>query len=158
VEAARRESYIDRLGLWAGGWALSAAVWWPIQIVFHPDEILGDGALGGIGLLIMFVLWVLLAVLGVPVFREATREQPARPTRLATTKVIGLGVAAWIVERQALVAGNDVARGVAFAASLLMPFAFIAALMIVTGEDRQQRRGWQTLAGLAVVLACLRIA
>jgi len=51
--------------------------------------------------------------------------------------------------------GNDVAPSVAFAASLLMPFAFIAALMIVTGEDRQQRRGWQILVGLGVVLACL---
>jgi hypothetical protein len=39
-----------------------------------------------------------------------------------------------------------------------MPFAFVAALMIVTGDDRQKRRGWQILGALAVALACLRIA
>jgi hypothetical protein len=29
--------------------------------------------------------------------------------------------------------------------------------MIVTGGDRQKRRGWQILGGLAVAPACLRI-
>jgi hypothetical protein len=157
VDAARREVFIDRLGLWAGGWALSASVWWPIQIVFYTQNILGEGALGGLGFLLMFAVWVFLPFIGVSVFREATREKAARPTKFATTKVISLGTAAWIVERQALVAGHDVTPTVALVGSLLMPFTFIGALMIVTGEHRQKRRGWQILAGLAVLLACLRL-
>jgi len=58
TDATRWESVVDHLVLWAGGWALSVATWWPIQVVFHTDRIVGDGGLGGIGLLVMFVAWV----------------------------------------------------------------------------------------------------
>ena len=158
AEAVSKESFVDRLGLWGGGWALSVALWWPIQIVFHPGKILGDGGLGALFVLVCFFGWVFFIFFGVMTYREAAKENAPGTVRFSAAKVIGLGVVAWLLEGQVLVAVNNVGNGVALVASLLMPFAFVAASLIVTGRDRNQRTGWLTLLALAIALACLRIA
>src|SRR5689334_22380251 len=125
----RQESLVDRIGLWMGGWALSAAVWGPVQVVAHPDKVLGDGGLGAIGLLVMLAGWVFFVVIGVAAFREEVHERSDGVVEFATARVLGLGAAAWIAERQALVdGGHQVTTAVALVASVLMPFVFIAAL------------------------------
>jgi hypothetical protein len=144
-------STFDRVGLWASAWALSAAIWWPIQVTFYPDRILGDGGLGGIVFLLMAAVWIAFMVVGVLAFRE---ELDGRRGLVA---VLGLGVLAWLVEREILTAAHRTPTAVALAASVLMPFTFIAALMIVTGTGRDRRRGWLILAGLGVALAALRV-
>jgi hypothetical protein len=158
METGSESRLVAYSGLYFACWWLSAATWYVTHGIYAND-IGGDGGLGAMTGLMMVGVGVFLVVVGVLTLRETVGELPTRPGRLATTRVIGLGVVIWVVERQALVAGGrEVATAVALVASLLMPAAFIAALLLVTGGKPGRRRAGLMSVGLAVALVLLRLA
>ncbi|MFJ3224300.1 hypothetical protein ACIPJS_13170 [Streptomyces sp. NPDC086783] len=148
-ERTLQEWCSDRLGkeivsTWAAGIVLGVPAWILIEIFWHPDSILGDGGLAGLGLVFILAVATLFAWTGVMIVRETFAKSLVMAGRARrrslTVQVLAVGGAGWVTLRAILVFGNHVSPtvGVISAIPLAAPYP-LTFLALVMREDVRWR-------------------
>ncbi|MEW2620759.1 hypothetical protein [Streptomyces sp. NPDC048106] len=153
----------ERLGkeivsLWAAGLILGVPVWIFIEILWHPDSVLGDGGLAAFGLLIILFVVALFTWTGIMIVRDAINESrattdPARRSRL-TLRVLAAGTAGWVALRAILVLGHHVPPTAGLLSAIPLAASYPLAFLILGTRADLHRRVTRTVlpASLALVI------